>query len=175
MLDQEGSRIKQALHGLMGETDTIVNAPAEGVIANILVEAGDAVSQQQTLVTMMNPDSSLKAVLLIPTRSAGFLEVGLPLNLLYDAFPYQQFGTFKGRITGLSKHALLPGDTTTPVPIREPYFEAEATIETPFVRAYGDLVPLRSGMTLKADIVLDRRSLIDWLLEPLRVMRGRSA
>ncbi|EQD74393.1 colicin V secretion protein, partial [mine drainage metagenome] len=35
------------------------------------------------------------------------------------------------------------------------------------VNAYGKPVGLLPGMTLQADILLDRRRLIDWVLEPL--------
>ncbi|MFT6437607.1 MAG: membrane fusion protein, partial [Candidatus Azotimanducaceae bacterium] len=42
------------------------------------------------------------------------------------------------------------------------------------ISAYGKAVALKEGMSLKADIVLDRRSLLEWLFEPLLINKGRS-
>jgi membrane fusion protein len=41
------------------------------------------------------------------------------------------------------------------------------------IRAYGNAVPLQPGMTLSADVVLEQRSLISWLLEPILSLQGR--
>ena len=35
------------------------------------------------------------------------------------------------------------------------------------VDAYGKKIPLQPGMLLKADIILDKRSLMNWLIDPL--------
>jgi hypothetical protein len=42
-----------------------------------------------------------------------------------------------------------------------------------FSRAFGREVPLQPDMTLRADIILEKRSLIEWLLEPLLSVRHR--
>jgi membrane fusion protein len=41
------------------------------------------------------------------------------------------------------------------------------------IRAYGNTVPLQSGMLLSADIVLEQRSLLAWLFEPVLSLKGR--
>ena len=41
------------------------------------------------------------------------------------------------------------------------------------VDAFGREVALQPDMTLRADIILERRSLIEWLLEPLLSVRHR--
>jgi membrane fusion protein len=40
--------------------------------------------------------------------------------------------------------------------------------------AYGEHFPLQAGMTLRADIVLEERSLFEWLMDPLLALRGRT-
>jgi membrane fusion protein len=42
------------------------------------------------------------------------------------------------------------------------------------VQAYGQQFPLQAGMLLTADIVLEKRSLVEWLLDPLTSLRGRT-
>jgi membrane fusion protein len=42
-----------------------------------------------------------------------------------------------------------------------------AALDRPDVDAYGDKIPLQPDMLLRADIILDRRTLMNWLLNPL--------
>ncbi len=44
---------------------------------------------------------------------------------------------------------------------------------TQSISAYGQSVPLQPGMTLSADIVLEERSLLSWLFEPIISLKGR--
>ena len=57
----------------------------------------------------------LQAELFIPVRAIGFVEVGQDVRVLFDAFPYQRFGTFHGRITKVSHTVLLASDVEAPV------------------------------------------------------------
>ena len=41
------------------------------------------------------------------------------------------------------------------------------------IEAYGEKKKLKIGSTLSADIVVEKRRLIDWVLDPIRAMRGR--
>ena len=41
------------------------------------------------------------------------------------------------------------------------------------VQAYGQPQPLAAGMQLEADVLLDRRRLIEWIFEPLLSVTGR--
>lgn len=173
-LQQEASRVKQSRQSLEAEATTALHASIDGTVSTLLVQPGDSVSQREAILSITPADNELTAKLLVPSSAVGFINPGQPVNLLYDAFPYQQFGTFKGRLSYVSSHALMPGDGPAETRTREPYFEAIATVQQPFVLAYGERVALRPGMSLKADILLERRSLVQWLLEPLLVMKGRS-
>ena len=53
-----------------------------------------------------------------------------------------------------------------------PYYRIVAELDRQTILAYGKELPLRPGMRLTADINVDRRSLFEWLLEPLYSIRG---
>ena len=55
----------------------------------------------------------------------------------------------------------------------EPSYRVTVDLERQTVTAYGSEVPLRPEMTLKANIIVDRRSLLEWLFDPLLSARGR--
>ena len=47
------------------------------------------------------------------------------------------------------------------------------SLEQQAIKAYGDWLPLQSGMTLQADIMLDKRPIYHWVLEPLFSITGQ--
>ena len=69
------------------------------------------------------------------------------------------------------------GPSELPGPIaglaKESAYRVKVALERQTVDAFGREVPLQPDMTLRADIILERRSLIEWLLEPLLSVRHR--
>jgi membrane fusion protein len=67
----------------------------------------------------------------------------------------------------------MPGEPASGLVFQEPVYKVTAALESQHVEAYGKEIPLRPGMILSADVVLDRRSLFEWLLEPVYSLRGK--
>jgi membrane fusion protein len=111
--------------------------------------------------------SALRAELFIPARAIGFVEVGQRVRILYDAFPYQHFGTYGGRVASVSQTILAATDVVAPVTLVGPSYRATVLLERPDIDAYGKRIPLQPDMLLRADIILDRRTLVQWILNPL--------
>ena len=131
------------------------------------VNKGKTVQPQQLQLEIVPENSPLRAELLIPTRAAGFVRVGQEVRLLYDAFPYQNFGAYTGRLTEVSNTVVTKADAAGPIVPEEPVYKATVVLDRPDVDANGRKVPLQAGMLLQAKIILDRRSLAQWILDPL--------
>jgi membrane fusion protein len=58
-------------------------------------------------------------------------------------------------------------------PAAEPLYRITVSLDRQAVQAYGQAQPLVPGMRLDADVLLDRRRLIEWLFEPLLSVTGR--
>ena len=71
------------------------------------------------------------------------------------------------------KAILLPTEVDMPVSLTEPVYQVNVQLDQQQIAAYGEQVPLQAGMLLSADIVLEQRSLLSWLFEPLFSLRGR--
>jgi membrane fusion protein len=56
---------------------------------------------------------------------------------------------------------------------REPFYRINVSLARQTVTAYGEAVPLQPGMLLEADVVLERRRLVEWMLEPLFTLTGK--
>lgn len=137
-------------------------------------QQGQEVMPQQSLIAIRPEDTLLEAQLYVPSRSIGFIEVGQKIILRIDAFPYQKFGMLNAQIKEVSASVLFPEESQTAVDIHEPYFKVSAVLAEQSIRAFGKQFVLRPGMLIKADIVLDKRSLMEWMLEPLFIVGNKS-
>ncbi|MBL8300640.1 MAG: HlyD family efflux transporter periplasmic adaptor subunit [Rhodanobacteraceae bacterium] len=151
-----------------------VTAPIDGLIANQLVKTGQSVRAGQALFTLIPKDSDLEAQLLVPSRAIGFIEVGDPVLLRYQSYPYQKFGQHRGHIARISRSALTADDLGALAGRGddiEPRYRVVVRLDQQTVTAYGREEPLRPGMLLEADILGEQRSLFEWLFEPLYSVR----
>ncbi len=125
------------------------------------------------LLAIVPTGSVLQAELLVPARAIGFVKPGQTVRLAYEAFPFQRFGLHGGRVVTVSRNLLRPAELIAPIAIAEPSYRVIVALDRQSVPAFGQDFPLGPDMTLKADIVLDRRSLLEWVFEPLISLRGR--
>jgi membrane fusion protein len=93
--------------------------------------------------------------------------------LRYQAFPYQQFGSYRAHVAAISKTLIMPEEAALPIPLKEPGYRVTVALESQIVKAYGQSFPLTAGMLVDADIWLDRRKLYEWILDPLYSVVGR--
>lgn len=152
-----------------------VVAPIGGVVATQLAKPGQAVQAGQPLLSLLPGDGRLEAELLVPSRAVGFIEPGDRVLLRYQAYPYQKFGHHLGRVAQISRSALSPGELGALIGNAEqgePFYRVTVALARQSVTAYGGAEPLRPGMLLDADILGERRTLIEWVLEPLYSIQG---
>lgn len=147
----------------------LLRSPSDGVASSVLLKPGQAASVGQSLISILPTGSQLQAQLLVPSRAVGFIEPGNAVVLRYQAFPYQKFGQAHGRIADISRSALSPSEvsTLTGQQTQEPLYRVLVALDSQHVMAYGKPEAVRPGMALDADILLERRRLIEWVFEPL--------
>jgi membrane fusion protein len=152
-----------------------VMSPLAGRVAALPVSPGQAVSAGTTIAVIIPDGAKLEAELLAPSRAAGFIRPGQDVHLMLQAFPYQRFGTVKGQISAISRTVLGPTEINIPgLKIEEPVFRVRVALPRDEIRAYNETIPLQPGMLLSADIVFDRRSLLQWLFDPLFAVGQRT-
>ncbi|MFA3792848.1 HlyD family secretion protein [Aliiglaciecola sp. SL4] len=159
---------------LNGQSRHVIKASRDGLVSNLLAQVGQQTNQNTPLLSIVPQASQIEAKLLVPVKAIGFIEQGQPIQIRYDAFPYQKFGLYQGTITSVSDAVVLPNEVhNAPVNIQEPAYLVHATLDSQSVSAYGKKLNLKSGMTLSADVQLGQRSLLEWIFEPLLSLRGR--
>jgi membrane fusion protein len=167
LLRNELSAAEQRIAEVEGRRAYVIRAPIAGRVSSLQASVGQVADPQRLQLQIVPAAGELQAELFVPARAIGFVEVGQDVRILYDAFPYQHFGTYRGRIVRLSQTILTGADVSTPVALREPAYKAIVALERLDIDAYGKRVPLQPDMLLKADIILERRTLVEWILNPL--------
>jgi multidrug efflux pump subunit AcrA (membrane-fusion protein) len=158
----------------MAVSSSLVVASTDGQVVAVNGRVGEAANPNAPLVSIAPKDSPLEAQILLPTRAAGFVSTGQNVRLMVDAFPFQQYGVIQGEIREISRTALKPGEMTAPIEFKEAVYRVNVTLSADAITAYGISRPLQSGMTLKADVITDKRTFMSWLLDPLLAARARA-
>lgn len=151
---------------------SVLTSPVTGTVAAVEVHPGDTIAPRQLLMTVLPEDMDLAAEIYVPSRAAGFIQPGQTVRISYDAFPPQKFGTFEGRVERMSNFVVLPGETPQPFPISEATYKVRVEIHDVAIQTSIGTAALRPGMLMAAEIILEERNLVDWLLEPLRLRRS---
>lgn len=167
----EGFRLQQSQ--LRGQQAYVLTAPQDGIVTALQTGTGRTVDATVPLMTIVPENARIHAELYAPTRAIGFVREGEEVRLLYDAFPYQRFGSFRGHIRAVSRVALDPRQIDAPFRIDEPVYRLSVVPDQQAIAGYGERVRLQPGMTLSANIVLERRTFLAWLLEPLNAVLKR--
>jgi membrane fusion protein len=167
LLRSDLSSIEQRVAEVNGRRAYVIKAPASGRVSTLQATVGQIADPKRMQLEIIPLDASLQAELFFPTRAFGFVRPGQEVRILYDAFPYQKFGMYRGSVTKVSQTILTANDTAGPIALKEPAYRVTAALERPDIDAYGLKIPLQPDMLLKADVILDKRSLMRWLLDPL--------
>jgi membrane fusion protein len=165
------SATEQRMAEIQGRRAYVIRAPTAGRVSTLQATVGQSADPQRLQLELVPEGVPLQAELFVPTRAIGFIEVGQPVRIMYDAFPYQHFGTYGGRVMRVAQTIVTSSDVTGPVALNAPAYRVTVALDQPHVEANGRTIMLQPDILLSADIILERRSLLDWLLSPLRSMR----
>ena len=132
LLRGELSTAEQRIAEVNGRHAYTVLAPIAGTVSSLQASVGQAADPQRLQLQIVPGDSTLQAELFIPARAIGFVKAGQDVRILYDAFPYQHYGAYHGRIVRVSQTVLTGSDISTPVALREPASRATVALDRPW-------------------------------------------
>lgn len=179
-LERSIAAVQGEISQLDGDHAWSVVAPADGVVGAVAVVPGQSLNAGTSLLSIIPADARLQVKLYAPSRALGFIHTGSPVNIRFEAFPFQKFGMVVGRISRIADaptpvNEFTSNTTAMPKIIQnqEPLFAIAVELERDYLIAYGRREHLRAGMQLDGDVQLDRRKLYEWLLEPLFTLNGK--
>ena len=185
-IERSLSELTQASAESSAAQRIVVRAPRAGVVTAVLAAPGDSVTPAAALASLLPAGARMQAQLFAPSSAVGFLRPAQQVQLRYQAFPYQKFGHHPGQVLQVSRTPLQATELASlPLSIgavnggsaegqsSEPLYRITVALDEQTVQAYGVAQPLVAGMQLEADVLLDRRRLIEWIFEPLLSVTGR--
>ncbi|MEP9359960.1 HlyD family efflux transporter periplasmic adaptor subunit [Sphingomonas sp. KR3-1] len=173
-LSTQRLQTENQLHAQTSLQTREIVAPADGVVSAVSVRPGERIEAGARILAIGQPSARLTAILTVPSKAIGMIDVGQRVVLKYDAFPYQSFGVRYGKVVRVEQASIDTGaqkaDDAKQI---ERNFIVEVAPAEDAVEVYGRRRALKVGMTLTADIEVERRNLLQWFLEPLVALRGR--
>lgn len=167
----DAQALQRRLISAASYSDHIV-AAVDGYVTALQAHVGAPVSANQTLAIIVPKTTDhvageLEVELWAPSKAVGMLRPGMKVNLMFDAFPYQTFGVSKGTIVDIAMAPVAPGDLPYPTESKELMYRVRVSSSSNLLNAYGKEWKLSPGMRLTADLILEERLLIQWIVDPL--------
>ena len=143
-----------------------IHAPHGGQILALKLEnSGEIVQSGQTIAEIAPATAPLILSATLPSREAGLVEVDMPVNLKFDAFPYQDYGIISGTVVSISPDAEVNQHN-------EALYDVEIALSQDYIMHEGQAVALRAGQTAAAEIVVRRQRILALLFDPLRQLQA---
>jgi membrane fusion protein len=174
-IQRRDAELAEKRANLSGNSAVLLRAETDGRISALNVRAGNFVSPGATIATILPQGIDLEARIWLPSRSMGFVGAGDEVRVMYDAFPFHHFGLATGRVSRVSASPTDVKDLPPELNSKEPLYLATVALARQTVTRGGESWPIRPGMRLKADIVLESRTLLDWLLVPFQDWKRRQS
>ncbi len=139
----------------------VLKAPVDGVVLALNVRnRGEVVQSGQTIAEVASQTAPLMLAAALPTREAGFVKVGDPVQIKFDAYPYQDYGIVTGKVTTIAPDIRV-----------DERLGAVYRVEIALDRPSSQTTRLKIGQTATAEIVIRRRAVVDMLLDPIRQLQ----
>lgn len=146
----------------------VVRSPINGVIFELPITKPGAVVQLGQRVAQIAPQAAglvLKASM--PNQQSGFLKVGMPVKVKFDAYPFQEYGIVAGKVNRISPDSKV---SQTPEGNIES-FELEITFNQLYIQNGDRRIALTPGQTATAEVIVRQRRLIDYILDPFKKLQ----
>ena len=167
-----------------------IRAPNAGVVKDLATTTRGAVVAAGTVLMNIVPrDEPLQAELRLRNEDVGFIAVGQPARVKVAAYPFQKHGMLDGEVTLVGADA-VDGRANAGSAVGSPAAAADGVAATSALtyRAVvkisgttldnagtGDRLPLSAGMGVTAEIHQGSRTVLEYLLSPVKRVTQEAA
>ena len=141
-------------------------APADAVVLEVAAKStGSVMRESEQLFVLVPLGVALEAEIQIDSQDIGFVKLTDPVRLKIDAFPFQKHGLIKSRLDKLGQDAFTR-DAGSGV-ARTAFYVGRTQVNGRELRKLPEQTQLIPGMTLTAEVVVGKRSVISYLMYPV--------
>lgn len=136
-------------------------APVSGTIQAVSVTTiGEVVESGKPVVTLVPDGEELVVEALVLNRDVGFVRKGEPVVVKLEAYPFMRYGTIDAVVSEVSPDAIVDEKRGLVFPARIKLLQNRIMVD-------GKVVILSSGMSVTAEIVTGKRTVINYLWSPV--------
>ncbi len=165
----------------------LITAPVNGVVQQLAVHTvGGIVTPAQPLLVVVPSDTHLEIEAMVSNRDVGFVHAGQEAEIKVQTFNFTRYGLLHGRVLSVSQDAIgrdpaqpndksQGGDNRTGAPEnQDPVYAARVALDQTQMQVEDKLVNLSPGMAVTVEIKTGSRTVIGYLLSPLRKYKQES-
>ena len=154
----ENAELIDKLQGRVARLEIV--APVKGVVKGLeLNTVGAVVRPGETLMDIVPMDESLVIQVKIPPQHIGHIEVGQKVEVKFSSFDFSRYGVVPGKLDRISA-------TTFTGANGERYYQGRILLDRNYV-GQSKANRVLPGMTVMAEIITGRKTLLDYLLKPV--------
>lgn len=140
---------------------TVVKAPLSGYVQQLVYHTkGGIVETAKPIMNIVPENYKLEAQVMILNKDIGFVRPEQDVEIKIDSFPFTKYGTLKGKVRNISGDAVQDEKLGL-------VFNARLTLFDNKIKADGQIIRLKPGMSVTAEIKTGKRRVIEYLLSPV--------
>lgn len=144
----------------MVEMERLVS-PVTGTVHGLAsYTIGGVVTEAQPVVTIVPDGTPLVVEAQALNKDIGFLRVGQDAEVKLDTFPFQKYGTIKGKVISISPDA-FDDEKLGPV------YKVRVSLEKTRILVNGRQTLISPGMTVAAEVKTGKKRIIEFFLSPV--------
>jgi hemolysin D len=141
-------------------------APQDAVVLEIAkLSPGSIVRDAETFFTLVPLNVKLEAEVQIDATDVGYIRLGDTAHVKLATFPFQRHGTLDSTVRTISEDAFQRDPSARSS--GEAFYVARLAMQSTELKNMAENARLLPGMTLNAEIVVGKRSVISYLAWPL--------
>lgn len=146
-------------------TRTEVRSPVRGSVKQILVNTvGGVVKPGEAIMDIVPMDESLLVEVRVRPQDVAFLRPGQDVMIKVSAYDFSIYGGLPGKLESISADTIedKKGDF---------YYLVKVRTKETAIRHNDEILPIIPGMIVVADIIIGKKTVLDYILKP--VMKAR--
>ena len=135
--------------------------PVDGTVQQLTVHTvGAAVPAAQPLMMVVPKETQVEVEAFLENKDIGFVTEGQAAEVKIDAYEYTKYGTIPAHVTHVSRDAIQDDKKGL-------IYSVKITLDRPFIRVEGRMVPVTAGMSSTVEIKTGSRRVVEYVLSPL--------
>lgn len=140
---------------------TIVRSPINGIVQKLFVHTvGGVVRPGADLVELVPTDKSLLVEVKIKPSDIAFIYKGQKAKVKFSAYQFAIYGALDGVVESISADSFKDDKDVT-------YFKVRIKTQKSYMERNGKHLKIIPGMTVDADIITGKKTVLDYILKPI--------